>query len=570
MGGPRKVFAKTPNVDRAVEWAYRVAEGDDQCRLVRVAAQRFVRNYEAALRGAGLWAFNTDLAEGAMVFASSLPNIKGPDAGKRLQLMDWQRFIYANIFGFVEQARPKVRRFRQGSIWVPRGNGKTTVAAPVALEMTFMEEEGGAEGYAAAVTRDQARILFDVAQQMTRRAAKFRDYAGVNTTANAIFQERTASRLIPISSDAKALDGLNVQVAVCDEIGSHKTPQVYDVLLTAMAKRLQPFLLSISTATGNNSGIGRQLWDYGVRVLDGIDDDDRMFALIYTPDDTDDIWSEETWRKINPGWGQTVQPEGFYSAAKQARNNAAQESIFKTRHLNIWVGADEALFQTRAWIECRDDKLTLEQFDGCECHLGLDLASKTDLAAIGIAFPMDGGHYAVFAQSFINEGAIEEQRNASYQGWANNGDLLVTPGNEIDFAQVEDSVLSLCQRFRVQSVGFDPWNATQLAQRLMEQGVPMVEMRPVMANMSEPTKEFDAAMRGHRLHHNGNGVLSWCVGNCVGQYDVVGNVRPNKPRHRIDAKIDAAVAVIMALGRMVNSPLVGPSIYETRGLTVIG
>ena len=522
------------------------------------------------MRGKGKWLWRPDLAEGAMTFASALPNIKGPESGKSLRLMDWQRFIYACIFGFTERARPDVRRFRQGSVWVPRGNGKTTVAAPIALEMTFIEEEGGAEGYAAAVTRDQARILFDVALQMTKRAKRFREYAGVDTSANVIYQERTASRLIPISSDAKALDGLNVQVAVCDEIGSHKTPQVYDVLLTAMGKRLNPFLLSISTATGNNSGIGRLLWDYGVRVLDGIDEDERMFTLIYTPDDTDDIWDEATWRKVNPGWGQTVQPEGFYASAKQARNNAAQEAIFKTRHLNVWVGADEALFQTRAWNECRDDKLTLEQFEGCECHLGLDLASKTDLAAIGIAFPMEGGHYAVFAQSFINEGAIEEQRNASYAGWASKGELLVTPGNEIDFAQVEDSVLALCQRFNVQSVGYDPWNATQLAQRLMTQGVPMVEMRPVMANMSEPTKEFDAAMRARRLHHNGNGVLSWCVGNCVGQYDVVGNVRPNKPRHRIDAKIDAAVAVIMALGRMVTTPGVGTSIYETRGLTVIG
>jgi phage terminase large subunit-like protein len=570
MAARRKVFAKTPHVDRAVAWAYTAATDESECRLVRVAAQRFVRDYERAVRGDGNWLFRVDLAEGAMTFASALPNIKGPSAGKPLNLMDWQRFIYANIFGFTERERPDVRRFRQGTVWVPRGNGKTTVAAPIALQMTFIEEEGGAEGYAAAVTRDQARILFDVALQMTKRAPRFREYSGVDTAANAIFQERTASKLIPISSDAKALDGLNVQVAICDEIGSHKTPQVYDVLLTAMGKRLSPFLLSISTATGNNSGIGRQLWDYGVRLLDGIDDDERTFAMIYTPDDTDDIWDERTWRKVNPGWGQTVQPAGFYSAAKQARNNAAQEAIFKTRHLNIWVGADEALFQTRAWIECKDERLTLEDFAGVECHLGLDLASKTDLAAIGIAFAMPNNHYAVFAQSFINEAAVEEARNASYAGWAASGDLNVTDGNEIDFGVIEEAVLSLCRSFNVRSVAYDPWNATQLAQRLMLEGVPMVEMRPVMSNLSEPTKEFDAAMRARRLHHNGNGVLGWCVGNCVGQYDAVGNVRPNKPRHRNEAKIDAAVAVIMALGRMVTTSDDGPSIYETRGLTVIG
>lgn len=570
---PRKAFARTPHTDLARAWSDRAAVDAGECRLVRVAAQRFVRDYEAAVRGDGLWAWDPQLAEGAMVFASHLPNIKGPEADKPLRLMDWQRFVYANLFGFVERARPNVRRFRQGTVWVPRGNGKTTVAAPIALALTFIEEEGGAEGYAAAVTRDQARILFEVARQMTKRAPRFQQYAGVGVSANAIYQERTASNFVPISSDAKALDGLNVQVAVCDEIGSHKTSEVYDVLLTAMSKRLQPLLLSISTATGNNSGVGRQVWDYGVRVLDGIDDDERLFAMIYTVDDTDDIWSETTWRKVNPGWGQTVQPEAFRSTAKQARNNAAQESAFKTRHLNIWVGADEALFSTRAWLECRDPAMSLEQFAGCDCHLGLDLASRTDLAAIGIVFPLPGNddgkpQYAVFAQSFINDAAVAEQRNPSYAGWVRDGHLIVTEGNETDFGQIEEMVCDLCARFSVQSVGVDPWNATQMKQRLMARGVPVFDMRPTMANMSEPTKEFDGAMRSHRLHHDGNGVLAWCVGNVVGQYDVVGNVRPNKPRHRLDAKIDSAVAVIMALGRIVGTDTSG-SVYETRGLVTL-
>jgi phage terminase large subunit-like protein len=569
---PRKAFGKTPHTDLARGWADRAAADASECRLVRVAAQRFVRDYEAAVRGDGLWAWDPQRAEGAMVFASALPNIKGPEANRPLRLMDWQRFVYANLFGFTERARPEVRRFRQGTVWVPRGNGKTTVAAPIALALTFIEEEGGAEGYAAAVTRDQARILFEVAQQMTKRAPRFQKYAGVGVSANAIYQERTASRFVPISSDAKALDGLNVQVAVCDEIGSHKTSQVYDVLLTAMSKRLQPMLLSISTATGNNGGIGKLVWDYGVRVLDSIDDDDRLFALIYTPDELDDIWSEETWRKVNPGWGQTVQAEAFRSTAKQARNNVAQEAAFKTRHLNIWVGADEALFSMRAWLECRDTSVSLEHLEGAECHLGLDLASKVDLAAIGLAFPLQGEgdtpHYAVFAQSFINEAALEEQRNPSYAGWARAGDLIVTKGNEIDFGIIEAAVLDLCKRFHVLSVAYDPWNATQLAQRLQEQGVPMVEMRPIMANMSEPTKEFDAAMRAKRVHHAGDGVLTWCIGNVVGQHDVVGNVRPNKPRTRIEAKIDAAVAVIMALGRVVTTQS-ARSVYEDRGLLMI-
>ena len=163
-----------------------------------------------------------------------------------------------------------------------------------------------------------------------------------------MFQKASASTLKPVSSDAKALDGLNVQVAVCDEIASHKTSNVYDVLLTAMGKRRQPLLLAISTATGNTSGIGKQLWDYAVRVLEGRQSDDRLFALLYTVDEGDDPWSEETWVKANPSWGQAVQPDAIRAIMRQARNNAAQEAAAMTRHLNVWVGADEALFSMRA------------------------------------------------------------------------------------------------------------------------------------------------------------------------------------------------------------------------------
>jgi phage terminase large subunit-like protein len=258
----------TPGVEAAVQYAKDVLAGEVvTCALTKLSCKRFLDDLEAAGVGESRWEFRPDLAERPMLFASLLSNIKGPEAGKPLRLMSWQRFIFANIFGFVERGTD-TRRFRQALVWCPRGSGKTTLAAPIALFLTFVDGEGGAEGYAAAVTRDQARILFDTAKEMVKRSPDFRSRFGVEVGANAVFQPKTASKFVPVSSDAKALDGLNVQVAVCDEIGSHKTSEVYDVLMTAMGKRKHPLQLSISTATGNSSGIGKQLWDYGVRVLE--------------------------------------------------------------------------------------------------------------------------------------------------------------------------------------------------------------------------------------------------------------------------------------------------------------
>src|SRR5918993_4694498 len=282
--------AAAPGVADAVAYAEAVVAGTVPAgRLARLACERFLRDKAAADAGAGPWGFDPGLVEAALLFAGQMPNIKGPEAGRPLRLMPWQRFVFANLFGFVERGS-STRRFRQAVVYVPRGNGKTTLAAPIGLYLTFVEGEGGAEGYAAAVTRDQARILFEAAREMARRSPGFRAAFGVGVGANAIHQEATASRFAPVSSDAKALDGLNVQVAVCDEIASHKTSEVYDVLLTAMGKRRHPLLLSISTATGNNSGIGKQLWDYAGRVLDGAQEDERLFALVHAADPKDAPW----------------------------------------------------------------------------------------------------------------------------------------------------------------------------------------------------------------------------------------------------------------------------------------
>src|ERR1700726_360639 len=323
----------------------------------RLFINRPLDDLKADQAGHGPWEFRPELAERAMTFAGLMPNIKGPEAGRLLRLMPWQQLVCANLFGFVERGTG-ARRFRQVVIFVPRGNGKTSIAAPLALYLTFLDGEGGAEGYAAAVTRDQARILFDTAREMVRRSPEIRKRYGVEALANAIWQERTSSRFRPISSDAKALDGLNVQVAVCDEIASHRTSEVYDVLLTAMGKRRHPLLLSISTATGNNSGVGKQLWDYAVRVLEGTQHDDRIFALLYTIDPEDDPWDEASWIKANPSWGQAVQPDSIRAIMRQARNNPAQEGAEIGRHLNVWMGADEALFRMRAWRSRANTSLT--------------------------------------------------------------------------------------------------------------------------------------------------------------------------------------------------------------------
>jgi phage terminase large subunit-like protein len=281
--------------DRAIQigidYAAAVAAGKIPAgKWVRFACCRFIADLRKAEAAEGRWAFAPEFASRAIVLAGHLQNIKGPEAGQPIELLPFQHWLIINLYGFVERGTG-IRRFRQASIWMPRGNGKSTLMSVLALSTTFLEEEGGAEGYAAAVSRDQARIVFDFAKEMTRRNPEFRARFGIRVREHALVQLATASRFASVSSDAKALEGLNVHFAVLDEIGSHRSKAVYDVIVTAMVKRRQPLVVSISTATDNITGIGKQLWDYGEKVLQGLEDD-RFFAVMYAADAEDDPWTE--------------------------------------------------------------------------------------------------------------------------------------------------------------------------------------------------------------------------------------------------------------------------------------
>jgi phage terminase large subunit-like protein len=532
-------------------------------KWVRLACQRFLDDLAAAEAGGSRWIFASESAERPLKFLSLLPNIKGPQAGAPLALLDFQCWVICNIYGFVERAEPAVRRFRQAAIFCPKSNGKSSIAAGLVLYSTFVEGEGGAEGYTAAVSREQARIVFDLAQAMTRQQPKFRQRFGIEVREHSICQPGSSSRLMPISSDAKSLDGINVHVAVLDEIANHRSKAVYDVVITAMSKRKQPLLISISTTTDNTTGIGKQVWDYAARVLEGFADE-RFFAVIYAADESDDPWDEATWIKANPGWPVLVQPEALHAVAKQAQASPALKAAFLTRHLNLWIGADQALFDLAHWDRCANSAMQIGEFEAQPCFVAIDMATRVDLAAASLIFPYrnDGEEtvrYAIFHKAWLPEAAVDPNRNPLYVDWVERGFLEVTEGETTDYAVIEEWLRGIARRFDLRACGYDPYALMQFAQRAQNDGLPMLEFRATVLNFSEPTKMLDALMREGKLEHDASPVARWCVANVVGHYDRRGNVYPTKPR--LEAKIDCAVTDIMALGVSI-APAESQYIYQ--------
>lgn len=527
------------------------------CVYVKQACQRHLNDLDDTESG---WVFDVELVARACRFIELLPHTQGRWAQERLKVIlePWQVFIVANIFGWVDESGR--RRYRDAYIEVPRKNGKSTLLAGIGLYAAFAEGEQGAQVYSAATTRDQARIVWEESQRMVNRLPKLQTALGVAAGQNAISCMRTASTYKPLSRDQGGnQDGLNVHVALVDELHAHKSSEMLDVLSSATGARDQPIIIMISTAGFDLNGVCYTQRQTMLDILSGKVSHDRMFGIVYTIDDGDDYFAPESWKKANPNYGISVSAEKMQSDAEKAQIQPSSLTNFLTKHLNVWCNAQSAWLNMSEWSECADKSLNPDDFASDPLFLGLDLASKSDLAGKMRVFcrQIEGKtHYFVFSNQYINEFTAQLPDNRQYLAWARAGWLTLTIGNVTDFGQIEDDILSDHQKFDLREVGFDPWNAAYVAQRLQSHGVEVVEVPQRVQFLSEPMKWIqEVLIPSRRIHHNGDPVLAWALSNVEVKVDNTGNIFPRKSDDR--KKIDPAVALIIAMARAIHFEQVG-------------
>jgi phage terminase large subunit-like protein len=516
------------------------------CKWVRLACERQLRDLE---RGEEYpYRFDEAAASRVCEFIELLPHTKGQWARRRetISLEPWQCFVLTVVFGWLHR-ETGLRRFREGYVEVPRKNAKSTLSSGIGLYLFAADGEPGAEVYSAATTRDQAKIVFDDARRMVQKTLDMQFHLGIEVVKNALVVEDSGSKFVPLAAEGSTLDGLNVHGAIVDELHAHKTRAVYDVIDSGRGSREQSLLWNITTAGSDRSGICYERRTHATKVLEGVFEDETTFAIIYTIDDGDDWADPAVWVKANPNYGVSVLPGYMEAQCRKALSMPSAVNNFLTKHLNVWVNADTAWMDMRAWDACAHPDMRPEDFAAQPCWVSLDLASKVDIAARVKLFDLGDGTYAVFGDYYLPERAVENSANSQYAGWVRRDLLHVTDGEVTDYDLIEQHVLEDCRDFDVVEVPYDPFQATQLSGHLLAENVPMVEMRPTVLNFSEPMKQLEALVLKKRLRHNGDPVLAWMVSNVVCHLDAKDNIYPRKERP--ENKIDGVVALIMALGR---------------------
>jgi phage terminase large subunit-like protein len=486
-------------------------------------------------------------------FIALLKHSRGDFAGMPFVLEPWQDEYLDTLFN--TKRADGLRQYRTSLLALPRKNGKSALSAAIGLYMLCCDDIG-AEVIVAAGDRSQAALLHTAAKQFVESSALSKRCKIYRNSI--VLPERNAT-MICISSEAGTKHGYNPSCVLVDEYHVFPDRELVDVLETGMGARSQPLTIYITTAGTDKLGPCYADWQRAEKIRDGVLKDDTFLPCIYAAAPEDDPFSEETWKLANPNYGVTLKPDYFHQMSTRAKQSPSEEVVFRTLHLNQWVNSESKWLRHGAW-EANSGELrpTADRIAFC----GLDLSSTQDTTAFVAVWPDDDGSFDVYAHLFIPEENADRASKADrvpYRQWAKEGFVTLTDGDITDYDAVRNHVLSFCEQNSVRSVAIDRWNATHLTTQLVTEGIDVKPFGQGYASMSAPTKLLETLILGQKLRHAGNPALAWQISNVTLKVDDAGNVKMSKAHSNSTSRIDAAVALVMAIGLASADPR-GPDI----------
>ena len=513
--------------------------------------------------------FNPVKAERAVSFIQMLNHTKGEWHGKAFDLLPWQEKIIRDIFGTVK--KNGYRRYNTAYVEIPKKQGKSELAAAVALYLLAGDNEWGAEVYGCAADRQQASIVFDVACQMVEQCPSLKKrIKPILSQKRLVYIPRNSFYQV-LSSESYSKHGLNVHGVVFDELHAQPTRALYDVMLHGSGDaRKQPLYFLITTAGTDRNSICWEVHSKADDILKGRKKDPSFYPVIYGIDDNEDWADEKNWYKANPSLDVTVDIEKLRTAFQSAKDNPAEENLFRQLRLNQWVKQSVRWMPMDKWDKCSFE-VSAENLKGRECYGGLDLSSSTDITAFVLVFPPinDDDKYIVIPYFWVPEDTLDlrvRRDHVPYDVWKAKDSIMTTEGNVVHYGFIESFIEQLGKQYNIKEIAFDRWGAVQMTQNLEGMGFTVVPFGQGFKDMSPPTKELMKLVLEEKIAHGGNEPLRWMMDNIYIKTDPAGNIKPDKEKST--ERIDGAVATIMALDRALRNKNIG-SVYDSRGFIFI-
>jgi len=515
--------------------------------------------------------YDSARADFAVAFIESLRHTKGEWYGRPFVLLPWQRELIQTVFGVI---RPDGhRQFRSCYVEIAKKNGKTALAAAVALLLLVADDEPGAEIYSCAADRAQAALVYRDAASMVGQSPALAKRLKILESTKRIIYPAADSFYQVLSSEAYSKHGLNPHAVLFDE--THVADREMFRVMThgASDARRQPLHLFITTAGNSTTSVGYELHQKALDIRDGRKADQSFLPIIYAADEVDDWTDPQVWAKANPSINVTVPEEKLRAAFESARQNPAEENSFRQLRMCQWVKQSVRWMPMEKWDKC-NWPADPDELRGRVCYGGLDLSTTTDVSAFVLVFPPTepDGKYEVLPYFWIPGDNIDmrvRRDHVQYDLWARQGYLNATEGTVVHYGHIERQIANLSEQFHIREIAFDRWGATQMSQNLEAAGFTVVPFGQGFKDMSPPTKELMRLTLEGKIAHGGHPVLRWMMDNVHVRTDPAGNLKPDKEKST--ERIDGVVAAVMALDRAIRvgaEPEQTESIYE-RGLLVL-
>lgn len=509
-------------------------------------------------------------ADYAVSFINCLKHTKGKWYGLPFELIDWQEQIIRDLFGTIKENG--YRQFNTAYIEIPKKMGKSELAAAVALLLTCGDHEERAEVYSCAADRNQASIVFNVAADMVRLCPALNSRVKIIESQKRIIYTPTKSVYQVLSADVGNKHGFNTHGVVFDELHTQPNRKLFDVMTKGSGDaRNQPLYFLITTAGDDQTSICWEVHQKALDIMEGRKHDSTFYPVIFGADQDDDWTDEKVWYKANPSLDITVGIDKVRAACESAKQNPAEENVFRQLRLNQWVKQSIRWLPMIEYDKCQCD-FTAKQLEGRECYGGLDLSSTTDITAFVLVFPPEDEEekYYVLPFFWIPEDSVDlrvRRDHVNYDYWCQQGYIQTTEGNVVHYGFIEKFIEELGKKYNIKEIAFDRWGATQMVQNLEDLGFTVVPFGQGFKDMSPASNELMRLVLSGNLAHDGNPVLRWMMDNIFVRKDPAGNIKPDKEKST--EKIDGVIATIMALDRAVKHTGVGDSVYDERGLFVI-
>ena len=533
-------------------------------------AMRKLKKYKPTKFKAKDSRYDRDAADFAVMFIESLCHTKGTWAGKPFELIDWQEQIIRDIFGTLKPNG--YRQFNTAYVEIPKKQGKSELAAAVALLLTCGDGEERAEVYGCAADRQQATIVFDVAADMVRMCPALNKRVKILASQKRIIYTPTNSFYQVLSAEAYSKHGFNIHGVVFDELHTQPNRKLFDVMTKGSGDaRMQPLYFLITTAGTDTHSICYETHQKAKDILEGRKIDPTFYPVIYGADEADDWTDPKVWKKANPSLNITVGIDKVEAACESAKQNPGEENSFRQLRLNQWVKQAVRWTPMDKWDACAFPVLE-DDLEGRVCYGGLDLSSTTDITAFVLVFPPldEEDKYSVLPYFWVPEETLElrvRRDHVPYDVWERQGKLMTTEGNVVHYGFIEKYIERLGEQFNIREIAFDRWGAVQMVQNLEGMGFTVVPFGQGFKDMSPPTKELMKLVLEQGIAHGGHPVLRWMMDNIFIRTDPAGNIKADKEKST--EKIDGAVATIMGLDRAIRCGNdAGASVYDSRGLLV--